>query len=316
MSLVEKALQKAQAELARAPKPDVIATVPVAPTLNAGSSAALSPRESPLHHGPFVPTQPLLRIDLDSVRKAGLIAPVIQERVITRQLRIVKQAVLRRMHHGIPTPAVDGEVIIPRTVMLTSALPGDGKTFTSFNFAMSLALEKDYKVILVDADVAKPHISSVLGLAAERGLMEVLADNTLDVGSVVRPTSVKGLYFVPAGQITETATELLSSGRMATILRRLATLEPNLIVVFDSPPVLLTSEAQALASCMSQVLVVVRSNVTPRAAVRQAIDLLDVGPNRAALLLNDTQDAGQADYGYAYGHQKRPAEPPAETKND
>src|SRR5690606_38566868 len=106
-------------------------------------------------------------------------------------------------------------------IMMTSALPGEGKTFTSISLAFSMALERDIHVLLVDADVAKPHISRLFGLEGERGLLDLLRDDSLDVESLILPTSVSRLSILPAGQRTENATELLASDRMRQIAARI-----------------------------------------------------------------------------------------------
>src|SRR6202008_1950034 len=96
-------------------------------------------------------------------------------------------------------------------VMIASAIPGEGKTFTCINLALSMALEHDLEVLLVDADVPKPHISTVFGVAGEPGLLDALKDEALDVQSLVIATDVQGLSVLPIGRrVADTATELLA----------------------------------------------------------------------------------------------------------
>src|SRR5690606_1032640 len=104
-----------------------------------------------------------------------------------------------------------------RLVMMTSALPGEGKTFTSINLALSLAREKDTSVVLVDGDVAKPHISHIFGVETERGLLDALSETDAGIVPMIVPTDVRGLSILPAGRVREGATELLASARMEQI---------------------------------------------------------------------------------------------------
>jgi capsular exopolysaccharide synthesis family protein len=187
--------------------------------------------------------------------------------------------------------------------MTASALPGDGKTFTCMNLAFSMSIEKDYEVVLVDGDVAKPHISTVFGVDKERGLLDVLSDPSLDVESVILPTNVPRLSLLPAGRRSDTATELLASGRMAEVAQQLAALGDNVIVLFDSPPVLLTSDARVLMNQAGQIVLVVKAGVTPQQAVKDAIDTIGEGKN-IRLVLNQAELSGPfgSFYGYRYGY--------------
>ena len=128
--------------------------------------------------------------------------------------------------------------------MMASAMPGEGKTFTSINLALSMALEKDLSVLLVDADVAKPHISRTFGVEQEPGLLDLLKDESSRVESVILPTDVPNLCILPAGKQSDTATELLASQRMQIVANHLEATDPNRIVLIDSPPLLLTSDAR------------------------------------------------------------------------
>jgi len=185
-------------------------------------------------------------------------------------------------------------------IMLASALPGDGKTFTSVNLALSLAMEKDVRILLVDADVAKPHISKIFGVEGEPGLLDVLRDEHVDVESVIMSTDVPGLSILPAGRASETATELLASPRMEAVVARLGSIDAMRIVLFDSPPLLLTTESRALAGQVGQIVLVVAAGVTPQQAVLDALELL--GERKSiGLVLNQSEEGEQAGYHRYYG---------------
>jgi receptor protein-tyrosine kinase len=183
--------------------------------------------------------------------------------------------------------------------MVTSAAPGEGKSFTSINLALGLAEELDWLVILVDADVAKQHLTAVLGLQGESGLLDALSDTQASLADVVHRTSSPKLMFVPAGRQSAESNELLSSSRMQFLLEQLARDFPRSIVLLDSPPLLDTNEARALIDVAGQVLLVVRADVTPRALVQQAVEVL--GTERpVSLILNGAQRSSVGSY-YYYG---------------
>lgn len=185
-------------------------------------------------------------------------------------------------------------------IMVTSALPGEGKTFTSINLAMSIAMELDHTVLLVDADVARPSVLRTLGLKAEAGLMDVLLDAKLDIADVLLKTNIDTLSILPAGMQTRHATELLASQTMSNLLDEIASRYPDRIVIFDSPPLLLTSEARVLASKMGQIVVVVEAETTTMHAVRSALNQLEACPNINLVYNKAKSFPGQEDYGYYY----------------
>jgi exopolysaccharide/PEP-CTERM locus tyrosine autokinase len=185
--------------------------------------------------------------------------------------------------------------------MVTSALPGDGKTFTSINLALSMALELDISVLLVDADAPKPHVSEILALQREPGLMDALVDETVDVESLIVQTNLEGLSILPAGTPAHGTSELLSSNRMRQIMTNLCARNPRRIVLLDSPPLLITNEGRALAKVAGQVVLVVRAGQTPQHAVQDAIGLIDE-QQAGGLVLNQVVAGLEKYYGYgAYG---------------
>ena len=187
----------------------------------------------------------------------------------------------------------------PRVIMVTSALPGDGKTFTSLNLALSMALERDVSVVLVDCDVVKRHVSQIVGLKNEPGLLDSLMDESIDVESLIVQTDHRGLAILPAGTRAETTSELLSSNRMRQIIRGLCSRDPRRILLLDSPPLLITNEGQALVNMADQVVLVVRAGHTPRQALQEACALFDES-RAGGIILNDVIAAGTGGY-YSYG---------------
>jgi exopolysaccharide/PEP-CTERM locus tyrosine autokinase len=193
----------------------------------------------------------------------------------------------------------DQQVPNGRTIMLTSALPGEGKTFTSINLALSMALEKDLEVLLVDADVAKPHISRIFGLEQEKGLLDLLADSSIQPESLIVDTDVPGLALLSAGTRTSNATELLASSRMDEAIGMLMYGHPRRVILLDSPPLMLSSEARALVPHAGQIALVVRAETTAQKAVLDAIEAIDEG-SRVSLILNQSSLPPSGGY-YGYG---------------
>jgi exopolysaccharide/PEP-CTERM locus tyrosine autokinase len=238
-----------------------------------------------------------IRVDRIGLRGAGLIPPENQERRIANEYRHIKRPLIASAIGRGGEPLVNG-----RLIMVASALPGDGKTFTSMNLALSIALEKDVSVLLVDADVAKPHISTTFGVAKEPGLVDALANPQLDIESLVIPTDLTGLSILPAGRTNESATELLASDRMVQIVAALGRADARRIVVFDSPPLLLTSESRALADVVGQIVLVVRAGATSKSAVHDALALLGDDVPVGIVLNQAVVGSGDGYYGYNYGY--------------
>ncbi|WP_267381042.1 MULTISPECIES: AAA family ATPase [unclassified Sphingomonas] len=203
------------------------------------------------------------------------VGPLAEEfRLVKRQLNLVRQ---RIAESDAPAKA--------RTILVCSARPRDGKTFTAINLALSLAAERDTEVLLVDADFAKPDIMAQLGVDEGSGLLDALADSHLDVETLIVPTDVPNLSLLPAGTKTSTDTELLASARTRAVLARLLSANPNRLVIFDSPPALAASPASVLAMLVGQVMLVVRADLTPESELRAAVQLLD-GCEHIQLVLN------------------------------
>ena len=188
-----------------------------------------------------------------------------------------------------------------RMILVCSAQPNEGKTFCAVNLALSLASERDSEVLLVDADVAKPQVLSTLGLTNSGGLIDAIADPSLDVERLIIRTDIPKLSVLPAGKATNDDTELLSSARAAEIIAGLATANERRIVIIDSAPALAASPAAVLAHRVGRILMVVRADRTKESDLQEAIALLD-GCNDISLLLNGASFFGtNRTYGSYYG---------------
>jgi len=295
MSLVERALKKLQEDR----RSEGAGSSPAAPVVVAKvvRESTGTPTGADAMTGRIEPSRKRVSISRTALREAGVIPPTDRERLIADQYRRIKRALIANMS-GKADPLIQH----PRLVMVTSALSGDGKTYTSVNLALSLAGEKDRTCLLVDGDVAKPHIGNLFGVQEEPGLLDALQDELLDVEDLILPTDVPGLSILPAGKRSEQATEMLASERMLRVLQGLESRDPRRITLIDTPPILLSSEARVLMNIMGQVVFVVRAGVTPKQAVLEALSQIDEG-RYVGLILNQSE-AGHASgyYGYGYGY--------------
>ncbi|MEP7348738.1 MAG: AAA family ATPase [Sphingorhabdus sp.] len=200
---------------------------------------------------------------------------------LSEEFRIVKRQLLLAARGGKGFDALpNGE-----RILVCSAHPNEGKTFCAVNLALSMASEKDNRVLLVDADFAKPSVLSTLGIESSPGLMDALADPASDAENFIIETDVEGLSILPAGAQTNSDTEYLAASRTAAIIEQLTRNDPSRIIIFDSPPALAASPASVLALHVGQTLMVVQADVTTDSALRDALSLLS-GCEHVQLLLN------------------------------
>lgn len=218
-------------------------------------------------HRPARVVQPSLDINLDRLKMRGFVTPDAPKSQIAEEYRVVKRPIVQN--------AANSKIKNGNLVMVTSSLPGEGKTFTTVNLAMSLAMEVDTTVLLVDGDVAHPDLPNILGVPRSPGLLDLLTREDYDVGSVLVRTNVKNLSIIPAGSPHRRATELLASDQMTRLLADLASHYSDRIIVFDSPPLLATTEARVLATYMGQVIMVVAADSTRHTAVTLALSTIE-----------------------------------------
>ena len=236
-----------------------------------------------------------VEIDLTRLDKLGYIVPDKSNSQIADEFRVVKRPILRN-------------ALVPRSnkaapnsrnlVMVTSALPGEGKTFTAVNLAMSIATELNHTVLLVDGDVAHPTLPQLLGIPSEPGLLELLTRDDIDVGDALVRTNVDKLTILPAGSRQRRATELLASEQMANLLRELSSRYPDRMIIFDSPPLLPTTEARVLATHMGQIVMVVAADATSQNAVTHALSTIESCEIVLTLLNKATHSEVGSYYGY------------------
>jgi receptor protein-tyrosine kinase len=226
-----------------------------------------------------------------------MITPDDAKSQIAEEFRIIKRPLIMNAFQG-TFPAGRNRNLI----MVTSTFPGEGKSFCSINLAMSIAMEMDHRVLLVDADVAKPSLPGYLGLDADPGLLDVLLDSSLTLSDVIIKTNVEKLTVLPAGRGHRHATELLASEAMSRLLQELASRYSDRIVIFDSPPLLATTESRVLAGRVGQIVMVVEAQRTAQEALREALQQIE-SCELISLLLNKSKVYSGADsYGYVGGY--------------
>ena len=220
---------------------------------------------------------------------------MVQDSRLLHEFRVIKRPLIQHALGRSATQAPNRNLI-----MVTSALPGEGKSFVAVNLAMSLAMEVDCRVLLVDADVLSPSLPGVLGIEPAKGLMDVLTGGTA-LHEALLGTDVERLTLLLAGTPHPSACEFLASEAMTRLLSELSSRYPDRIVVFDSPPLLATSESRALATHMGQVILAVEAQRTTHAAVESALATVGSCPV-VYTLLNKTPDSKIGSYYGDYGY--------------
>jgi protein-tyrosine kinase len=248
-----------------------------------------------------VPDEPALEgnsqvqsINLARLHRMGVVAPDAEKSQIAEEFRIIKRPLIANAFGQGTARVKNGNLI-----MVTSSLPGEGKSFCAINLAISMAMEMDRTVLLVDADVAKPRVPEYLGIHADKGLLDVLQDKDLKLSDVLIRTDIAKLTVLPAGRTYKRATELLASAAMSRLIEDIGNRYPDRIILFDSPPLLATSEASVLATHMGQIVMVVEAERTSQDAIREALNHIQ-SCEVVGMLLNKTTPTPGADYYYGY----------------
>ena len=234
-------------------------------------------------------------IDHNALRAAGMLPPVHQEHEIAQQYRRIKRPLINNaLGRGV------AQLASGNLIMISSAVPGEGKTFMSLNLALSMRLEEDITVLLVDGDVVNPRLTQILGLEGRPGFLDLVKDPAFSAELAVLPTDMPGLSFMPAGSQEANATELVASARMHQVVSRLASENPARLVIFDSAPLLVTTESQALAHFAGQVVMVVHADQTPQHVVLDALETL-ADDKSVFLVLNQSTRHAHSGYYYESG---------------
>jgi len=296
-------LEKAANRLRNAPQNGPGRGSPSTQALQDSVNAAASPGQPPpltvaqeVEAGPGGSAQ--VTVDLDGLKAQGYLTPYGERTQVAEEFRIIKRPILDNAFGRGASLVEQGNLI-----MVTSALPGEGKTYTAVNLAMTIAMEMDKTVLLVDADVGRARIHDLLKIPLGPGLIDLLTDPSLDVGAVMLRTNVPKLRVIPMGRHHPHSNELVASEAMRKLTHELATRYSDRVVIFDAPPVLPTSEAVVLAALMGQIVFVVEAERSLQGAVQDAIGLLNTSkPVGLVLNKSNQQGGGHGYYGSGYAH--------------
>jgi len=293
MSLIEEAAKRLRELEATGVTPMVPSLAPSAPApqpRRAAPEAKKRPSESK-------PAQ-VRNLDLARLQAAGFITPALEHSQLLHEFRVIKRPIVQAALGRTAAPGTNRNLI-----MVTSANPGEGKTFVALNLAMSLAMEMDCRVLLVDADVVAPSVPRVLGLGMEpmTGLLDLLTRPDARFDEALIRTNVDRLTLLLAGTPHASASELLASDAMTSLLKEMSSRYPDRIIVFDSPPLLATTESRVLATHMGQVVMVVEAEGTTHHVLESALATVEACP-LVYTLLNKAPDSRVASYYGAYAY--------------
>jgi protein-tyrosine kinase len=250
-----------------------------------------------------------VELDLMLLAEQGYLVPGAARSVLVDEFRGIKQPLLKNARAqaqaqagaqpGTQGAVQDTAASHANLIMVTSALAGEGKTFCAVNLALSIASEVDASVLLVDADVLRPSVMTRLGVQGHhKGLLDLLSDTTLELPELILKTNIPKLSVLPAGAPTSHSTELLASDALRELLHEISTRYPERIVIFDSPPLLSTTESRVLAARMGQIIMVVSAGQTQTLDLAQAYTALEHCPLVLSVLNRSNTDSEQRHYGY------------------
>ena len=229
-------------------------------------------------------------VDMASLERAGLFDWTRGRSRISEEFRLAQRQVLRAAFAPTAEPGLSN------LVMVTSARPGEGKSFTSLNLAGSVALQGDHHVLLIDSDSKRDSICQALGLGDAPGVLDLAADQKLDPAEIILRTEIENLSLLPVGQERGRSSELFASREMTQLIQRLGRRYSDRLLILDAPPCLSTSDPAALAPVVGQVLFVVEAERTQRDEVEAALDLIQACP-LIMMLLNKVQIATRYTFG-------------------
>lgn len=219
-------------------------------------------------------------LDMAALERAGLVVGHKVRTRISEEFRITVGHILRSLQTNY-SPGRGS----PNVLMVTSARPGEGKSFSTLNLAGSMAQHTQREVLLVDVDAKQRSISVELGLGDRPGLLDMSTNPSLRVEDVIVRTAIPHLSVVPIGSGHTIGSELTAARPMSTLIERVARRFPNAIVLLDAPPCLSTSDPSTLAPYVGQIVMVVEAEKTQRNEIIAALDLIKACP-AITLMLN------------------------------
>lgn len=291
MSTIEKALAKKSSEQKK-DNPEVEEKVSSAPIQQEPSSSTSRAHE---------PSR-FLELNKTELNERGYLIDTGARKNIKDEFRQIKRKILNNAF-GTASKRLDNS----NMVMVSSAKPNEGKTFVTINLALSIALEQDKTVLLIDSDVLRPSVQRELGLKESPGLIEYLLGEIDDPSEIIYSTNIDKLKIIPAGKPHHLSNELLASDRMNELGDELSNRYPDRLVLFDCPPLLGVTETMVLTNLMGQAMIVVEESKTTMNNLITATEnfnekiALGVIVNKA---IKSHQDL-YGYYGYGYGYNEK-----------
>jgi len=258
------------------------------------------------------PATPGLVLDRGRLARYGITLPSSGRSRTVEEFRLVKRNLMTQLAQG-------GSSVSQRSgrlIMVTSARPGEGKTFISINLALAFASERDVKALLVDVDTQHSSIGTVLGIPGDQGIVEVLA-GSCELSDVLIQTSIPNLMILPAGRGGPHVPELFSSNQMSAVLAEMTRRFPDRYIIFDTPPCMASSDAAALAPLVGQIVFIVEAHHTQQIEIETSLSMLSAC-SRISLLLNKSDTLSGEHFGsyeyYYYHSQGRESDAPRSNK--
>lgn len=246
-----------------------------------------------------------VHLDFQVLRQNGMITPDNMSSAISNEFRGIKRKLLHKARNPETRAAVNN------LVMVTSTLPGEGKTFSSINLAISLAAERGMHVLLIDADIVRPSIGNVFKSVPKEGLTDLLSGKVSNVSDVMcRCAEIPNLAVMFSGGVHANSPELISSGKMAELCTDLSAHYPDRMIIIDTPPVLASPEPASLAAYVHQLIMVVAADQTDRHQLQRSLELVGTCKD-ISLLFNKAPRWNEAKYSAYYGYSNYQATPAA-----
>ena len=242
--------------------------------------------------------EPDIVLDMEYLSQKGMVDHSAERRIINEEFRTIKRKVISNAFGPLAKTLERSNI-----VMVTSSKPGEGKTFSAVNLALSIASEQDKTVLLVDADVLRPNVMKTLGLKNKEGLIEYLLGEKSSVADVMKSTNIPNLKIIGAGKPHRLSNELLASEIMQKTIDEFSTRYKDRIVIIDTPPLLGINETSVLANLAGQALLVCEEGKSKLHDIKNAVAHLD--PNMAiGIVVNKSlsNDQSPGYYGDYYGN--------------
>lgn len=296
MSIIEKALDKQMTgSETQAEKTQTVSTIEAAVKVTETEGVA-DIHKPAVNNELTTPAEPskVVTLDLDDLERRHFVSLSANRRAINEEFSVIKRKLINNAFGQLSSSLKH-----PNLILVSSSRPGEGKTFTSVNLALSIALEQDKTVLLVDADVLRPQVAKTLGIETELGLTDYLSSDNVSVQDIILSTNVERLKVIPAGRAHHLSTELLASQKMAELVHEFATRYKDRIVLFDAPPLLGVNETAVVAMMCGQALIVIEENKSKLAEIEQSIALI---PPEIAVgfVINKAHRTQASEYGYGY----------------